>query len=561
MPSPRFSKRHNALSRALAIALSSLFLAACGDKTASADKHTAATTPTEKSAEGHGKGDAGHADHGPSGEKITHLSDKSELFVEFPALVVGQPATFVSHFTWLANFKPVTQGQLTLILSGGAPNSPEERFSVEAPSVPGIFKPTITPKVSGERELTLLVKTDQGVLTHELGPVSVFADAKAAAANHTEPSTEGIAFSKEQQWKIDFAISEVVAGRISDTINATGVIKATPDGEALLPAPAAGVVRAAGTFPRIGQLVKKGQILAVLAPRLGGDTDQATLDANASKTRVALELTRRERERMETLFKDEAIPEKRLIEARANEKMAEAEFRAGQARAGQLSSGAGGIALRSPIDGVLADVSVASGAFVAEGAPLFHVADTRRLWLEARVPESNLGRLGTPNGVRFSVEGFEPTFTVDIDTTAQTKTDRKTQNKPGDPNTNQNGRLVAIGGVVDPATRTVPAIVEFTNPGGALRLGMSAKVQLLTGALKDTLLIPASAVQDESGTQVVYVQTGGESFERRLVQTGPRNGDRIAITAGLEAGQRIVSQGAYLIRLSTSKAGPAGHAH
>ena len=73
--------------------------------------------------------------------------------------------------------------------------------------------------------------------------------------------------------------------------------------------------------------------------------------------------------------------------------------------------------------------------------------------------------------------------------------------------------------------------------------------------------MPASAVQDESGSQVVYVQTGGESFERRLVQTGARDGERIAIVAGLEAGQRVVSKGAYLIRLSTSKAGPAGHAH
>ena len=75
------------------------------------------------------------------------------------------------------------------------------------------------------------------------------------------------------------------------------------------------------------------------------------------------------------------------------------------------------------------------------------------------------------------------------------------------------------------------------------------------------MLIPASAVQDESGTQVVYVQTGGESFERKIVQTGVRDGERIAIVSGLEPGQRVVSKGAYLIRLSTSKTGPSGHAH
>ncbi|MDO8959233.1 MAG: efflux RND transporter periplasmic adaptor subunit, partial [Rhodocyclaceae bacterium] len=260
----------------------------------------------------------------------------------------------------------------------------------------------------------------------------------------------------------------------------------------------------------------------------------------------ALEQARRERERMEALFKDEAVAEKRLLEARANEGMAQAEAHAAQARAGQLGSSVGkpgGIAIRAPIDGVIAAVSVAAGAFVAEGAPLFHVANTARLWLEARVPESDIGRLGSPTGAAFSVDGFARPFVIE----------------PG-----RNGKLIAVGGVVDSATRTVPAIFEFANPGGAestLRLGMTAKAQIFAGDGYPAVLVPTGAVQDESGTQVVYVQTGGESFERRIVQTGARDGAHIAIVAGLEAGQRVVSQGGYLVRLSTSKAGPSGHGH
>ena len=72
--------------------------------------------------------------------------------------------------------------------------------------------------------------------------------------------------------------------------------------------------------------------------------------------------------------------------------------------------------------------------------------------------------------------------------------------------------------------------------------------------------MPASAVQDESGIPVVYVQSGGESFERNLVEVGARVGERVEIVAGLEPGQRVVSKGAYLIRLSTAKAGSSGHA-
>jgi RND family efflux transporter MFP subunit len=297
-------------------------------------------------------------------------------------------------------------------------------------------------------------------------------------------------------------------------------------------------VRPSGPFPRVGQTVKKGQVLAFLAPRLGGDTDQATLEAAAGKAKIALDQARRERERMESLFKDEAIPEKRLLEARANEQAAAAEAQAAQARQGQLV-GTGGIAIRAPIDGTLADVAVAPGAFVADGAPLFHVANTGRLWLEARVPESEIGRLGTPSGASFSVDGFDRPFVIE----------------PG-----RNGKLIAVGGVVDAATRTVPAIFEFANPGG-LRLGMTAKAQLYAGQGVEGVLVPASAVQDESGTSVVYVQTGGESFERRIVRVGARDGEWVAILDGIEPGQRVVNKGGYLIRLSTSMSAAVGHAH
>ena len=121
--------------------------------------------------------------------------------------------------------------------------------------------------------------------------------------------------------------------------------------------------------------------------------------------------------------------------------------------------------------------------------------------------------------------------------------------------------MIAIGNVVDAATRTVPVVFEFANPERKLRLGMSANVQIFSAGGAETVLAPASAVQDESGAQAVYVQLGGESFKRQLVRTGARDGESIAIVDGLTAGQRVVSRGAYLIRLSMSKSGPSGHAH
>ncbi|MBI5899533.1 MAG: efflux RND transporter periplasmic adaptor subunit [Rhodocyclales bacterium] len=514
----------------LTVLLAAFALAGCGDKKPAAD-HGAPKT-------------AAHDEHGQEPEKLTDFSDKTELYLEFPPLVAGQAASFVVHLTRLADFKPLAQGKITVVLSD------DERFVSDAPTIAGIFKPTGTPRTAGERELSLIVESELGTVKHELGPVTVYADANAAAAAHGghDHGDAGIPFRKEQQWKIDFATAEATKGQVRPSVTATATIKGQPDHEARIVAPAAGVIRgpgAAASFPRVGQAVKKGQVLAYLAPRLGGDTDQATLDAAASKARIALDQARRERERMEALFKDEAVAEKRLLEARANERQAEAEAQAAQARQGQLGAigGASGIALRAPIGGVVADVAVAPGAFVAEGTALLHIADTRRLWLEARVPESEVGKLGAINtisGASFTVDGYAQPFVIEA---------------------GRNGRLIAVGGVVDAATRTVPAVFEFANPDGTLRLGMTAKARIYAGAATAAVLVPAGAVQDESGTQVVYVQTGGESFERRIVRTGARDGDRVAILDGVEPGQRVVSQGGYLIRLSTSMSAAVGHAH
>jgi RND family efflux transporter MFP subunit len=508
----------------------SLALVGCSDK----------STPKDD----HGKKPSAVAQAHEEPESLIHFTDKTELFLKYPTLVVGQPAGFAAYLTRLADFKALARGNVVVVLSGG--DNPEERFVADTPTAPGIFKPVVTPKSAGERELTLIVESELGTLTHELGPVNVFADANAAKAGHDHHAhdEEGIPFSKEQQWKVDFGTTEAVKGIARSTISATGTVRAQPGHEAQVVAPAAGVLRLHSGFPRIGQAVKKGQVLAVLSPRLGGDADQASLDAAAGKARIAVEQARRERERMETLFQDEAIPEKRLSEARANERIALSEMQAAGSRARQLSDG-GGISLRAPIDGIIADVSVAAGAFVNEGTPLVHIANTAMLWLDVRVPESEIGRLGIPNGAAFRVDGFDRGFAIEA---------------------GRNGKLIAVGGAVDAQTRTVPVVFEFANPDRSLRLGLTAKVQIYSASGNDAeaILIPGSAVQDENGAQVVYVQVGGERFERRQVRTGPRDGDRVAVLEGLEPGQRVVSRGAYLVRLSTAKSasdGHAGHSH
>ncbi|MFO7542748.1 MAG: efflux RND transporter periplasmic adaptor subunit [Thiobacillus sp.] len=482
--------------------------------------------------------EAGHEDHGSGGEKLTHFSDRTELFVEFPRLVVGEKSAFAAHLSRLSDFRAVTAGKVTVRLSGDG--QADEVFTVDGLSQPGIFRPEATPKHAGERELSIEVNTAEFSVTHQLGPVTVYPDRKAADAAPAAHDDEGIGFTKEQQWKVDFATAEVVTRSIRPSIHATGVLRARPDGEAQLTAPAAGQVQSAGAFPRLGQAVKKGELLAYLVPRMGGETDLATLRAAANKAQVERDLASQELTRLEGLYREEAVPEKRVLAARAAAALARAELAAAQQRLGQYSGAGGGIPVRAPVAGTLADVRVSPGAFAPEGALLFHIADRRSLWLELRVPESDAARLANPSGAAFRVAGDE----------------RSVEIVPG-----KNGRLIAVGGVVDATTRTVPVVFEFTATDRNLPIGMAVQAQVFGGGARDAVAIPASSVLDEGGMAVVFVQAGGESFERRTVRLGAREGDWVEVLDGLTPGSRVVSRGAYLVKLASTGTAQIGHGH
>jgi multidrug resistance efflux pump len=86
-------------------------------------------------------------------------------------------------------------------------------------------------------------------------------------------------------------------------------------------------------------------------------------------------MSTRERTRLEGLFRDEAIPEKRVLAARAAEEAARIEYEASQRRLAQFGGGGGGVPIRAPISGSIADVRVSPGAYVEQGKLLFHIAD------------------------------------------------------------------------------------------------------------------------------------------------------------------------------------------
>jgi multidrug efflux pump subunit AcrA (membrane-fusion protein) len=86
-------------------------------------------------------------------------------------------------------------------------------------------------------------------------------------------------------------------------------------------------------------------------------------------------------------------------------------------------------------------------------------------------------------------------------------------------------------------------------------------LRLLLEETAPTVVVPVSAVVDDAGRPIVFVQISGESFERRPVTLGARQSDVVQVLQGVKPGERVVSKGAYLIRLAALSTQVPAHGH
>jgi RND family efflux transporter MFP subunit len=482
------------------------------------------------------------------GQSVTLWTPRTELFMEHQPLIVGQEVSFAAHVTVLTTWKPLTDGAITLT----ATLADGHTFTgkAERPSSPGIFRPVLKPDRAGKCQLAMRIDG-----THQdsfpVGPCEVFATpAVARKALGTEAEAPGrVTYLKEQAWKTDFASAPVTERELSPSVSASGDIRPVAGREARLVAATAGRVQLVSPAPVLGTPVRKGQILATIAPRPGGGVDRASLEGDVQAAEAELVAAEAQQARAERLFKEQAVPEKNVEEARTRATVARARLSGTRGRLQQFTAGASGLGnagrgshqVRSPIAGTLVAIGVASGEGVEEGKLLFTVIDLGRVWLQASVFEPDIPKVENARTAWFSIEGYDSPFSVD----------------------ESNGKLITVGRVIDPQSRTVPVIFELGNPKGQLRIGQFAKVSIATGRPVRAPAIPESALIDEAGKPVVFVQVEGESFERRHLTLGIVDRGWVQVLSGVRVGERVVTRGAYEIKLAAaSGAIPAhGHAH
>jgi RND family efflux transporter MFP subunit len=185
------------------------------------------------------------------------------------------------------------------------------------------------------------------------------------------------------------------------------------------------------------------------------------------------------------------------------------------------------LAVRAPFAATVIAAAALAGDHVDLGSELFRVADLAVLWADVHVQEKDLAAVQAGAAVELRVQAY-----------------------PGEV---FSGRLLLVGDMLDEGTRALPARVEVANPGGRLKAGMYVDALIAAGGLRTALAVPESAVQDDHGRPVVFVETGRGEYRRREVATGERSAGWLEILRGLAAGETVVAAGSFLLESEMHK--------
>ena len=322
------------------------------------------------------------------------------------------------------------------------------------------------------------------------------------------------------------------------------VVGAGPSGETLLvPAEvsfdagsaSALITRVQGNLSRWvvkpGERVQAGQVVAWLE-----SADAAAVIAAFQRAESALELARTTRERKQALSRDALIGLGELQEAEAAWQQAQADEQSaatalrliGQSAAEIASPARGGqdglIPIKAPTSGVLVEQRATLGASLEAGAPLGTIAETGRLWIEARVRERDLPRIALGQRAEIVSEGLVRGV----------------------------GAVSWVADLIDPETRMGLVRLEAKQEGGALRLHQFVQARIAIAPLAEAIMIPVDAVQWEGCCNVVFVEEAADRFRPRKVSIQYAADGRCAVS-GLKAGEHIVTQGSYLLKTEIMK--------
>ena len=346
--------------------------------------------------------------------------------------------------------------------------------------------------------------------------------------------SEELTLTPEEAERAGIKVEEIRPQVLGNQIVVTATIR--PDQDRLVRV----APRIEGRIPsapaKLGDRVRAGQMLATLDSVAVGESHAAWVQAQAE-----LRIAQADFERAQRLDADEIIARKDFLRARSDRDKAAATVRAATDRLRLLGgstsaadAGASAFAVAAPFAGTVIEKRATLGELASPSEPLFTVADLSSVWIQADLPEAALAQVHVGANAKVSVPAY-----------------------PGEDFV---GRVDYIGAVVNKDTRTVAARIVVPNADGRLKPEMFATATIEVAAGKrEAISLPADAIVLMQGQPTVFVLEH-DAYEMRVVEPGERVGDRTLIKSGIEAGEQVVTAGAYALKARKLKS-QLGHGH
>ena len=352
-------------------------------------------------------------------------------------------------------------------------------------------------------------------------------------AGHSHESEETkhsdeIIFPKAQAAKTTFEVREIQPASFNQVVKTTGQVLAAPGDEAVIVATSNGVVSFSSNKLTEGTKVQKGQSLFQISSKDIAEGDYYT------KVKATYEAAKASYDRAEALVKDKIISQKEFESTKLEFENAKTAY-----DAVSNNKTAKGVSVNAPINGHMKNILVKEGEYITVGQPLATVSQNQRLVLRAEVSQRYYNAMQSVKSANFKTPYDNKVYSLE----------------------DLNGRLLSFGKTSNENSFFIPVSFEFDNKGEVIP-GSFVEVYLISAPIENTLSIPVSALTNEMGIHYVYVQIDEEGYRKQEVALGANNGKEVQIIKGLHPGDRVVTKGAYQVKMaSASGAIPHGHSH
>jgi len=349
--------------------------------------------------------------------------------------------------------------------------------------------------------------------------VSAHGDEDHSADKNVKSTTFSDAFAvpKETQFLFSVFTEKLILADFNAGTQLAGTIIPSSNGQAVIQSPQTGKISSLQVT--VGQKVTKGQTLAVVEQNIDA---QSQVDLLSQKNVIETELiaARKEYERLQSIQdiiskKDLEASEARYDLALENKKLFD-----------NLSSNNAGnsklIYLKSPINGIAGNFNLSIGSAVNAGETLFTVTDLTTVYVEAQLYDKNAAQLVSSK--KYTAISSDGERSADV-------------------------QLITSGQTIDATNQSRIVLFKMVNANADFKIGEFVNVWLSDGNTEKNLAVPNSAISELNGKPILFIKDAAENYSLSYVITGNNNGKHTVIESGAEAGERIVINGSYQMKM------------